>query len=97
MRGTGWPTTRSGGAPTRARRGPVSAARGPAGPRPARAGPLRQHGARAAHRGVARALGALEVEPGTEHVEQQRVHGNAALVSAAVDDEPDVHATTAYW
>src|SRR5205809_3051521 len=59
--------------------------------------PVHEHGARAAHLGVARALGALEVEPVTEHVEQQRVHGNVDRVSAAVDDEPDVHATTAYW
>ncbi len=53
---------------------------------------VHQDRARAADLGVARALGALQVEAVAEDVEQQGVRRHVELVRAAVDDE--LHATT---
>ena len=53
-----------------------------------------QHRAGAADLEVAGALGALQVEPVAEHVEQERVHGHVDLDAAAIDRERDAVAHT---
>ena len=57
--------------------------------------PVDQHRAGAAHLGVARALGALEVEDVTQHVEQERVRRHLEVLGTTVDGQPNSHATTA--